>query len=76
MICIKVCKTFIRRFDPGPRLQVKPTETKDFLASITHSAPAFEAYSNPHNSDLTDEVLAKSQTASLTGILTAPEVCL
>lgn len=76
MICVTVCKTFIHRFDSDPRLQVNSTETKDFVAPATHFAPAFEATSNPQNPDLSGERLAKSLTAILTTILTAPEVCL
>jgi hypothetical protein len=32
---IKVCKTFMRRFDPGPRLQIYP----DRINTIASSTP-------------------------------------
>lgn len=64
----KSCKTFIRRFDPGPRLQSNRLTNKALSLRCPKHSDTSEVPCNP---DKKDESQAKSLTATLTGGLTA-----
>ncbi len=68
MICTKVCKTFIHRFDSDPRLQSKSHTKQTVRGSYPINSDNCES---PLRHAENGEAIAKRLTASLTRNLTA-----